>query len=821
MESQKSIIRMIEPRPSKPWYLLAIAIGLVTLLFFDIVFLGRTLQPSNIQPRIYQPANWEYKGLTTALNPRIAPYFGFGDLGATAWQSEPARYLMARNFREDESPYWNPYSAAGSLGPETLVDIKFSPFTLVSAYFFNSSAESFDYGLLMIYALGTFFILLILNHSLQLSLLASVAGALIYLLNGFALPNLNSHMGQPYFFFPFLLYALFRFSEKQNLLRFVWLVLAHMLLLLITFLPTLILVLLTVHLINLVYFYKKKNVPRHLGLVFLSGVTAFLITGALWWPVIDSFFVSDIISDFNSRSGQVFRGPDNLLSIFTPKHFWENYSGSIPGVVYPGIITEMDASVIAHTGIFAGVIASFSLPGHHSRFRPTILLCTLLLVCSYARVFGLMDFMDHLPVFRSIGVQYWGCVSAISLVILVAFGMENILSAKISLLAPVVVLFLLGFFFLVLFAKLGFVNTMPYHQYLKIILFLFGLACLSIWLIRQPGNETRSLAVVMLVIMLLELLFYMNQVRPKRYDPLQEPPEFVTFLKKNIQDGRVLNIGLNGTLYPEYGAMYGIRQAGTQNPGRLPWYRDFFRRHLGSDTGFFLTLGNFPERNQLVLGDRVLSENALDVAGVKYILVVKNAAQYHEFFRRKGYPLVFQKGLLTIFENPDYFHTATLIPALLQVETLPQTSSFHPGTTAITTDPLLIEQAQQLGIPLLASPGEINTAPFGNTRILSYHNTDIVLEAESTQPAILALAETWHPSWKATVNGQPAYVGRINEAFRGIALPAGKHRIHMVYDSTALRYGFYGSAVAVLFLVALFLATSGIIGFYGFPKHRG
>ena len=185
--------------------MLLLAFFMVSIVFYDVIFLGRTLQPSNISPHMGKPIDWQATSVLPSLSPDSVTSDGFADLNASAWQFEPARYWVARALRDGESLWWNPYSASGTLGPETLVDIKLSPHTLISAVCCYASSESFDYGLVVIYALGVWCMLLIFLQIFQLDMLAAVAGASVYLLNGFAVPNLNTHIGQPYFCAPVLL----------------------------------------------------------------------------------------------------------------------------------------------------------------------------------------------------------------------------------------------------------------------------------------------------------------------------------------------------------------------------------------------------------------------------------------------------------------------------------------------------------------------------------------------------------------------------------------------------------------------------------------
>ena len=100
--------------PIKAITLAAIAIGIVSLIFFDVIFLKASLQPSNINPQIGEPEHWRAQSIFPQSNAEITTAYGHMDLGASQWQSEPARYFMARTFREHDSPYWNPYSTGGN-----------------------------------------------------------------------------------------------------------------------------------------------------------------------------------------------------------------------------------------------------------------------------------------------------------------------------------------------------------------------------------------------------------------------------------------------------------------------------------------------------------------------------------------------------------------------------------------------------------------------------------------------------------------------------------------------------------------------------------
>jgi len=69
----------------------------------------------------------------------------------------------------------------------------------------------------------------------------------------------------------------------------------------------------------------------------------------------------------------------------------------------------------------------------------------------------------------------------------------------------------------------------------------------------------------------------------------------------------------------------------------------------------------------------------------------------------------------------------------------------------------------------------------GSARILSYANSEILLEAESTGGGHVVLFDVWHPWWRAEVDGHAADLLRANVLFRAVRVPPGRHRIRMTF----------------------------------------
>ena len=70
-------------------------------------------------------------------------------------------------------------------------------------------------------------------------------------------------------------------------------------------------------------------------------------------------------------------------------------------------------------------------------------------------------------------------------------------------------------------------------------------------------------------------------------------------------------------------------------------------------------------------------------------------------------------------------------------------------------------------------------------RILSYANTEVVLEADSPEGGWVVLNDVWHPWWFADIDGAPAEILRANVLFRAAAVPPGKHTLRFQFRPIA------------------------------------
>jgi hypothetical protein len=67
-------------------------------------------------------------------------------------------------------------------------------------------------------------------------------------------------------------------------------------------------------------------------------------------------------------------------------------------------------------------------------------------------------------------------------------------------------------------------------------------------------------------------------------------------------------------------------------------------------------------------------------------------------------------------------------------------------------------------------------------RILSYDNTQIIVESNGTIPGHIVLNDIWHPWWTASIDGQPVAIRKANVLFRAVRVPAGRHVVHFRFE---------------------------------------
>lgn len=798
----------IKEQGPRRWIAAAVALLLVVAVFPDVVFLGASFRNSRLL-RIFDNSPETVSWGPQTVQRKI--WEGYRDLGSAAWQLEPAQRFLGHCIREGESPYWNPYCASGTHGPERLVSASFSLITVATALL-GAGTLALHAVLLTTFVLAVYCLFRCLTVYLRCSVPAAVAGCFVFLLAGFHVSMIGAQMVQPYLLAPVLLLALLALAEAPTPWRWVVAILANAAVLLETFLPTTVLILVGTHLFSLVYAadagrWDWRPAGRRWLLQMAAPLVAFLLVAPLWFPILDSVGHADW-SEYGQRDFETARARV-ALSVLSPQHFWDSYRGysrNVPDDVL-SFVRHGEATRIYHLGLVACFVAVQALGAGRPR-RPMVWVAAGCMAVALGRTFGVLPFrlIEHLPVFGLINLQYWGALLTFPFCILVAEGFDSLSSATVrhwpSLALFATVIACVGY----LTHRLGVPQSAPVRVHLAVLLGLVGVVvALSVALALRP-RWRRGIAALLLLLLVGELVLYMNRVRPVRREIDEDTVGDVAFVRRNLRVGeRIMNIGNRG-IYPNWGSALEVPQIDSLDGVNLLWYARFFDERFGSSKQFLTIRGQRRRQVDAALQAARLDPAALDLLAVRYALITSGMVLFAEHLQRHGWREAYREPGILILENPGSLRRAFVVGGLIEAPGIPSDWHLPARHVATTVDRDLITAARALGVPTEAA--EVPAGSAGDVWVREVHHARVVLDAELRSPGVVVLADTWHPGWTARVDGEAAHMARVDDVVRGMVLPAGSHHIEMRYRPRTLRPALLISALTAILLLGTVVVAS-------------
>jgi hypothetical protein len=105
------------------------------------------------------------------------------------------------------------------------------------------------------------------------------------------------------------------------------------------------------------------------------------------------------------------------------------------------------------------------------------------------------------------------------------------------------------------------------------------------------------------------------------------------------------------------------------------------------------------------------------------------------------------------------------------------------------------------------SDGTLSTIGHGGgaqAKLVGYEPNRIELATSNPNEGFLVLSEVYYRGWEARIDGQPTKIYRADYTLRGIAVPAGEHKIEFVYRPGSLRNGAIGAALGLILLLVAY-----------------
>lgn len=90
-------------------------------------------------------------------------------------------------------------------------------------------------------------------------------------------------------------------------------------------------------------------------------------------------------------------------------------------------------------------------------------------------------------------------------------------------------------------------------------------------------------------------------------------------------------------------------------------------------------------------------------------------------------------------------------------------------------------------------------------KLMQYKPNNLVYEVNSSKGGVVVFSEIYYPGWTATIDGQPAELGRVNYILRALRVQAGKHTVVLDFHPASLRktetVAYVGYGILVLLII--------------------
>jgi hypothetical protein len=165
-----------------------------------------------------------------------------------------------------------------------------------------------------------------------------------------------------------------------------------------------------------------------------------------------------------------------------------------------------------------------------------------------------------------------------------------------------------------------------------------------------------------------------------------------------------------------------------------------------------------------------------------------------------GRESIYKEGNWHVYENPSAFPRAWLVHQVV-VEPFADKAKQELGDPNFDRFHKAIIR-NSLGVEL-----ESVTTGLGEEIQWDHYQGDrFELRVKAKGRGLLVLSETFYPGWKATVNGQPAPIHKVDGLLRGVIVPRGDSRVVLRYAPLSV-------------LIGAILTLTGFLGTLGFAMY--
>jgi hypothetical protein len=273
---------------------------------------------------------------------------------------------------------------------------------------------------------------------------------------------------------------------------------------------------------------------------------------------------------------------------------------------------------------------------------------------------------------------------------------------------------------------------------------------------------------------------YLERRRPARFAATDEVPQNVIPLRFRLYEAR------------------------GYDPPNMRRYDKLWRREVvGVGPTIAAGLANIPLRLPDVTPRGL---RTLRLLGVRYLLRGKQIASFDPTPKLTDISPLERPGLTEVYNGSDarVYRVSGALPRAFVVGGQQVVSGADAALNAFTKSgfdarALAITERRIAGLPERPARGEA-------ARIVTYAPERVLIRARSSGPGLLVLGDNYFPGWKATVDGTPAKVERVDYVFRGVRIGPGPHTVELRYEPLSYRVGWIISLVSLISLAEAVMA---------------
>ncbi len=739
--------------------LLVIYIGIISIFFKDVFLKSLLPIPSDTIVGLYHP----YRDRYASEYPNGIPFKNFLTTDPVR-QQYPWKNLVIEAEKKFEFPLWNPYSFSGS---PLLANFQSAAFYPLNFLFFLMPFE-LAWSLLIISQpiLAGLFMFLFLKN-LKLELKAAMFGSLAFAFCGFAISWMEwGNIVSVYLWLPMLFLAIDKLVDNLNKRKelFIWLGL-YSIALLFSFFAGHLQIFFYILLLSTVYFIYKllsnKSLVKVVPYFFIANIIFVVIALPSLYLVFQFINLSARNSDqidwlakgwfIPWQNAVQFIAPDFFGNPTTLNYFGEWNYGEFIG--YIGVIA-----------LFFAIYSLFKVSKEKIFFIISLLLS---LVFAFPNLISKLPFYLHIPFISTSQPTRLLAVIDFCLIVLASYGIHEFIikkkDKKIFINLLIFALIFTSLWLFVFFNGLGNIsaeNLLVTKRNLVfptvIFISLASLLVVNYFFVLKNKQKYIKYLIILLIAINLFDLFRMGwkYLTFSKQEYLYPTTKALSFLQENTGLARIMET--NGEIFPpNFAIMYKLQSIDGYDPLYLQRYGELMAS-VGRNSPDIHSPFGF---NRIIKVENYKSP-IIDLLGVKYILTADK-------LEGSKYVKVLTEGKTHIYEN-----NGALPRAFFVQRTINAVSKQDEINKLYENIPL-----SQRAVVASSDSKWDKIWNVGAVKIVSYSANKVEINTDNEKEGFLILTDSYYPSWKASIDGNNANIYLTDYNFRGVIIPAGKHKL--------------------------------------------